>query len=64
MVVGKTEMALVAVDDDMDRTKPNATEASIADHLNRRKVAEEKRDASSVVIRAAHDVRNIPVVEC
>jgi hypothetical protein len=58
MVVGKTEVALVAVDDDMDRTKPNATEASIADQLDRRKVAEEKRDASSVVIRADHDARN------
>jgi maltoporin len=56
MVVGKTEVALVAVDDDgIDRTKSNATEASIADQLDRRKVAEEMRDASSVVIRAAHD---------
>jgi hypothetical protein len=54
-VVGKTEVALVAVDDDdTDRTKPNATEASIADQLDRRKVAEEIRDASNVVIRAAY----------
>jgi hypothetical protein len=59
MVVGKTEVALVAVDDDdIDGTKPNATEASIADQLDHRKVAEEMRDASSVVIRAAHDARN------
>jgi hypothetical protein len=42
MVVGKTEVALVAVDDDdIDRTKPNATEASIADQLDCRRVAEE-----------------------
>jgi hypothetical protein len=45
------------IDDGMDLTKPNATEGSIADQLDRRKVVEEKRDASSVVVRAAHDAR-------
>jgi hypothetical protein len=58
MVVDKTEVVLVAVCIDINRTKLNTTEDSIADQLDRRKVMEEKRDASNVVVRSAHDARN------
>lgn len=43
---------------DLDRSKWNATEASIADQMERRNIVEQKRATISTVVAAAHDAQN------